>query len=313
MTGRRAQRPRDPQARREALAAAVIETIAEVGMGRTTHRAVAARAGLPLGATTYYFPTLDDLIVAGLRQAAEAVDADLRSWSARLAKGSRPPNTRHQEDNPVDTRPAASARNQENSQAESAHGQKSQGVEGAGYQEIRREEGGRRAASAEAQKSQDVEGAGHRESRREEGGRPATNALRQRNRSAEDGRAGESTPQTEDPQEIGDLAQTLAELVGSFLADRRRARVEYELYLAAARDPVLRPLAEAWLHGLHAVLEPHVGGPAARDVSAFLDGVMLQALVTGGEPDTGAVAATIRRLTPRRPPRARSGSRAAAG
>lgn len=197
MTGRRPQRPRDPQARREALAAAAIETIAEVGIGRTTHRAVAARAGLPLGATTYYFPTLDDLIAAGLAQAAADVDADLQTWSARLA---------------ADTQPA---------------------------------------------------------------------------KSADDGHT-------------GDLAYALAELVGSYLADRRRARVEYELYVAAARDPALRPLAETWLHGLHTLLEPHVGAPAARDISAFLDGVMLQSLVTGGDPDTTAIAATVRRLTPAR-------------
>jgi len=67
-TGRRA---RDPQARRDALAAATIEIVAEMGIGRTTHRAVAARAGLPLGATTYYFPTLDALITAALQKAAD--------------------------------------------------------------------------------------------------------------------------------------------------------------------------------------------------------------------------------------------------
>ena len=199
MTGRRAQRPRDPQARREALAAAVIETIAEVGIDRTTHRAVAARAGLPLGATTYYFPTLDDLIAAGLRQAAGAVESDLRSWSARLDEGT------------------------------------------------------------------------------------------------------------------ADVAQTLADLVRSYLGDRRRARIEYELYVAAARDPALRPLAESWLHGLHGLLQPHVGAAAASDVGAFLDGVVLQALVTGGEPDTVALAATIRRLTPARRPRAPAGSPAGRG
>ncbi|WP_290864339.1 TetR family transcriptional regulator [Hamadaea sp.] len=84
------QRPRDPQARRDALTAAVIESIADVGIGRTTHRSVATRAGLPLGATTYYFPTLDDLVEAGLRRAAEIFDRDLTSWAERLAAAADP-------------------------------------------------------------------------------------------------------------------------------------------------------------------------------------------------------------------------------
>ena len=84
MTGRRPQRARDPEARRAALAAATMEIIAEAGVGRTTHRAVAARAGLPLGATTYYYPTLDDLIAAGLRHAVEMLRADLDEWAERL-------------------------------------------------------------------------------------------------------------------------------------------------------------------------------------------------------------------------------------
>ncbi|HWS33937.1 MAG TPA: TetR family transcriptional regulator [Actinoplanes sp.] len=61
-----------------------MEVIAENGVGRTTHRAVAARAGLPLGATTYYFPTLDDLIAAGLHHALGALRADLQVWEERL-------------------------------------------------------------------------------------------------------------------------------------------------------------------------------------------------------------------------------------
>lgn len=182
MTGRRAQRPRDPEARRATLAAAVVEVVAEVGIGRTTHRAVAARAGLPLGATTYYFPTLDDLVAAGLAHATEALRVELEAWSALL-----------------DT--------------------------------------------------------------------------------------------------AADPAATLADLVAAYLSDRRRARVEYELYVAAARDPALRPLAEAWLYGLRDLLAPHASTAAARDVAALVDGAVLQSLVTGADIDRTALAAAIRRLT----------------
>ncbi|ROT31783.1 TetR/AcrR family transcriptional regulator [Micromonospora sp. HM5-17] len=182
--GRRSPRPRDPQARRDALAAAVLDVVAEVGIGRTTHRAVAARAGLPLGATTYYFPTLDDLIAAGLRRASEALQADLRDWAAQVAAA----------DDPV---------------------------------------------------------------------------------------------------------AALVRLVESYLADRNRARIEYELYLAAARDARLRPLAETWVRGLRELLEPHVGDVAARGIVALLDGVLIQALVTGADLDGPALATAIRRLAGR--------------
>jgi DNA-binding transcriptional regulator YbjK len=178
----RTQRPRDPQARRNALATAAVEIIAEVGIGRATHRAVAARAGLPLGATTYYFPSLDALIGAGLEHATAALQADLGAWGDRL-----------------------------------------------------------RASS--------------------------------------------------------DLAATLAALAVECLADRRRAQIEYELYVAAARDDALRPLATAWLDGMRELLLPRVGLAAANSVSALLDGAMLQSLVSGAPLDVPALTDAIRRLT----------------
>jgi DNA-binding transcriptional regulator YbjK len=73
------------------LAAAALEIISEVGISRTTHRAVAARAGLPLGATTYYFPTLDDLIAAGLRLATADLQSDFEAWAERLHDASDVP------------------------------------------------------------------------------------------------------------------------------------------------------------------------------------------------------------------------------
>ncbi|MEV4345050.1 TetR family transcriptional regulator [Actinoplanes sp. NPDC049596] len=187
------QRARDPEARRRALAGAAIEVIAEVGIGRTTHRAVAARAGLPLGATTYYFPTLDDLISAGLRQAAADLQTDLETWGARL-------------------------------------------------------------------------------------------------------------------RDADDLPTALAELIADYLADRRRAQIECELYVAAGRDVTLRPLALAWLNGLRELLEPHLDEAAARDLIALVDGVMLQALITGEDVNVPSLSRTISRLA-RINPGERRGSR----
>lgn len=165
-----AARSRDPVGRRRALAAAAVEVIAEVGVGRATHRAVAARAGVPLGATTYYFPTLADLVAAGLEEIAARVRAEVESWAAEIG----------------------------------------------------------------------------------------------------DGR---------------DLPAVLTRLVGQNLADRSRALLEYELYLAAARNPQLRDGARAWLDGTRDLLAPITGVAAAHAIAALIDGVILQAVVTGEDFD----------------------------
>jgi DNA-binding transcriptional regulator YbjK len=75
---------RDPEGRRRAIVHAAVREIAEVGVGQVTHRRIAARAGVPLGSTTYYFPTLDDLVSAALREATETTQALLVDWADAL-------------------------------------------------------------------------------------------------------------------------------------------------------------------------------------------------------------------------------------
>jgi DNA-binding transcriptional regulator YbjK len=58
-------------ARREAIVAAAAGLVARKGPDGTSHRAVAAAAGVPLAATTYYFRSLDDLLVAAVERAAD--------------------------------------------------------------------------------------------------------------------------------------------------------------------------------------------------------------------------------------------------
>ncbi|MDO0915853.1 TetR family transcriptional regulator [Streptomyces sp. DT2A-34] len=60
----------DPERRRRIIDAA-IRVVGEKGIAGLSHRAVAAEADVPLGSTTYHFKTLDDLMVAALRQASE--------------------------------------------------------------------------------------------------------------------------------------------------------------------------------------------------------------------------------------------------
>jgi DNA-binding transcriptional regulator YbjK len=63
--------------RRERLLAAAIELFAEGGARAITHRAVAARAGLPPATTTYYFASIEELI-------REALGAHVAQWGSDL-------------------------------------------------------------------------------------------------------------------------------------------------------------------------------------------------------------------------------------
>lgn len=64
---------------------AAAELIVEIGLGSVTHRKVAERAGVPLGSTTQYFASLDDLVLAALGEAAGSSDQDLRALEEELA------------------------------------------------------------------------------------------------------------------------------------------------------------------------------------------------------------------------------------
>ncbi|MFC9908287.1 TetR/AcrR family transcriptional regulator [Streptomyces sp. NPDC059862] len=60
----------DPERRRRIIDAA-IRVVGAKGIAGLSHRSVAAEADVPLGSTTYHFRTLDELLVAALRQAGE--------------------------------------------------------------------------------------------------------------------------------------------------------------------------------------------------------------------------------------------------
>ncbi|MEU5540673.1 TetR family transcriptional regulator [Streptomyces sp. NPDC020362] len=60
----------DPDRRRRIIDAA-IRVVGRDGIAGLSHRSVAAEADVPLGSTTYHFATLEELMVAALRQANE--------------------------------------------------------------------------------------------------------------------------------------------------------------------------------------------------------------------------------------------------
>lgn len=67
--------PSLPQAelRRRSILEAALRVVAGGGVEAVTHRRVAAEAGVPLGSTTYYFASREDLLRAAFRHHAAAV------------------------------------------------------------------------------------------------------------------------------------------------------------------------------------------------------------------------------------------------
>jgi TetR/AcrR family transcriptional regulator, regulator of biofilm formation and stress response len=172
---------RDPEARRQRIITAAVRVIAEVGVGNVTHRRIATVAGVPLGSTTYYFPTLDDLVAAALREAVEYSRAGLETWAEELIVSR-------------------------------------------------------------------------------------------------------------------DLPATFVDLAHRYLADRGQALLEYEVCLAAARSPELRPAAQLWIDGLRGICARFAGPERGFPLAAMLDGYLLQALVTDQPLDAEGLRAGVAAL-----------------
>ncbi|CAM3123752.1 MULTISPECIES: TetR/AcrR family transcriptional regulator [Sphingomonas] len=75
-------RRNDPE-RRQRIIAAALEVIAEHGVPGTTHRRIAAAAGVPLGSVTYYFTSLETLLTDAFTQLAEESS---HAFAARMAQ-----------------------------------------------------------------------------------------------------------------------------------------------------------------------------------------------------------------------------------
>jgi DNA-binding transcriptional regulator YbjK len=78
--------------RREALLRAAIELLSEGGARAVTHRAVAARAGLPPATTTYYFDTIQELTDAALALHVADRVAELDQLVSAALGGGRSPD-----------------------------------------------------------------------------------------------------------------------------------------------------------------------------------------------------------------------------
>lgn len=101
--------------------------------------------------------------------------------------------------------------------------------------------------------------------------------------------AAELTPET-------DLVEATTELVMRRIGDERaRTIVNFELYVAALRRPYLRPLCTTWVKAVTGAFRPQLNEAAARFLTMTLDGLMLEALVSGRRPSRSDTKALIRR------------------
>lgn len=68
--------------RRAALLRAAVEIIGERGVGAVTHRAVAARAGIPVANTTYFFSSIEELVEEALSTWVRERGAELEALAS---------------------------------------------------------------------------------------------------------------------------------------------------------------------------------------------------------------------------------------
>src|SRR3954453_4527359 len=78
------------QGRREEILEATLQVIGRSGREAVTHRAVAEEAGVPLGSTTYYFDSRDDLLGQALEYVARSEAERYAELGRELLKAKSP-------------------------------------------------------------------------------------------------------------------------------------------------------------------------------------------------------------------------------
>lgn len=81
--------PRDPVGRKQAIIDAAADIIARDGTSKITNRRVAEEAGVPLGSTTQYFKSIDELRREGLAEVARRIDHEYDEVFQVTAQGSQ--------------------------------------------------------------------------------------------------------------------------------------------------------------------------------------------------------------------------------
>lgn len=82
----RKRAPRNPEKRKQKIIDAAASLIAQEGSNKLTHRKVAELAGVPLGSTTQYFKSIDELRRAGLSQLAQEIEQEYNDMFLVIAE-----------------------------------------------------------------------------------------------------------------------------------------------------------------------------------------------------------------------------------
>lgn len=70
--------------RKKEILAATVDVICDEGISAVTHRAVARRANVALSAPSYFFPSIDDLIVQAFETIMRSMIGELEALSTRI-------------------------------------------------------------------------------------------------------------------------------------------------------------------------------------------------------------------------------------
>lgn len=81
--------PRDPAGRKQAIVNAAADLISREGSSKITNRRVAEEAGVPLGSTTQYFKSIDELRREGLAEVARRIEREYDEVFLVTEQGSR--------------------------------------------------------------------------------------------------------------------------------------------------------------------------------------------------------------------------------
>ncbi len=87
LTPKKKRAPRDPEGRKRAIVEAAADIIFREGTKKVTNRSVAELAGVPLGSTTQYFKSIEELRAAGLAEVAKRVQCEYDKVFATTKRG----------------------------------------------------------------------------------------------------------------------------------------------------------------------------------------------------------------------------------
>ncbi|MDV2116391.1 TetR/AcrR family transcriptional regulator [Alcaligenes faecalis] len=85
MTRTHGKRGAGDPGRRDRLVDAALSLMLSEGVQSVSHRAVAAKTGVPLGSTTYYFRDLDALLIASIERLTHKRQTEMNAWSATIS------------------------------------------------------------------------------------------------------------------------------------------------------------------------------------------------------------------------------------